>query len=104
MIKLWIAMIVAMIVVGFIGITTAAQGNYDAADKWAWVSGILLVVYWIIKKLKDEDYSSTYYENACGECGGSGKKVKYTVGLGQHGNVPAYTEITCPKCGGKGRI
>ncbi len=93
----------AMVVLGFIGFMLAACENYDAANVAAWIVGILLVIFWISKKLRDDDSSSTYCEDTCSD-GGGGKKIKFTVGLGQHGNVPTYTEVSCPKRGGKGRV
>ena len=100
--KFWIALIVAMMVVGFLGIIMAAQGNYEAADKVAWVAGILLAVYFIITKLMD---GNTYCENTtCSRCHGTGKVIDFKVGLGQKRLLPAAVEVPCPVCGGKGQI
>ena len=93
---------IALMIFGLTGLILAALENYNAANAIAWIVGILLIVFWVIKKLRDDDSPSTYCGDTCSDCGGSGKKVKFTVGLGQHGNVPAYTEVSCPKCGGKG--
>ena len=102
MIKLWIALIAAMMVVGFLGIIEAAQGNYDNADKWAWVGGILLVLRFVVSKLME---GNTYYDNStCSKCHGRGKVIEYKVGLGQKGLLPAAVEVPCPVCGGNGRI
>ncbi len=100
--KLWVGLIVTMIVVGFIGITVAAQGNYESADKWAWVAAILMVVYFIFTKLME---GNIYHDNnTCSRCHGTGKVIEYKVGLGQKGLLPAAVEVPCPGCGGQGRI
>jgi hypothetical protein len=91
---------IALMIFGLTGLILAALENYNAANAIAWVVGILLAVFCIVKKIREDDSLTTYCEDACSECGE--KKVKFTVGLGQHGNVPAYTEISCPKCDGKG--
>ncbi len=95
---------IPMMVVGLLGIIFGACGYYDAANVAAWIAGLLLIIFWTIIKVGENQDPSTYCGDTCPACGGRGTKVEFTVGLGPHGNVPAYTEVNCPKCGGKGWI
>ena len=97
---------IAMMVCGISCFMLGATKHYDGAGVMGWISGILLVVFFLVKRQSENGNYDTYDGNTCGQCGGSGKQVKFTVGLGQgqHGNVPAYTEVSCPRCDGKGRV
>ena len=95
---------IAMMVCGISSFMLGATKHYDGAGVMSWISGILLVVFFLVKRQSENGNHDTYCENTCGQCGGSGKQVTFTVGISQNSNVPAYTEVSCPRCDGKGRV
>jgi hypothetical protein len=92
---------ISMVLLGFIGLILGAERPNIMAVIGP-IEGILLAVFWIIKKVKGDDYPSTYCDDTCPACGGS-KKVKFTVGLGRHCLVPSYMEVSCSNFVGSGK-